>query len=98
VRDLLHCGVHQHYQVTKPDYDYLGVTADPIGDVLLIPRPGKGPFWRSNSRKPLFIDAYGAEYALAGETHGVLKCTFIRAEISGALSLPRVGRSHEYEG
>lgn len=41
-------GAPQHYQVTQPYYDFLGVTADPIQDGLLIPwtnGENRGTLW-----------------------------------------------------
>jgi signal transduction histidine kinase len=40
----LSTGRPQHYRVTKPYYDFLGVTAEPITDGLLIP-------WKSETRQ-----------------------------------------------
>jgi signal transduction histidine kinase len=51
----LSSGRPQHYRVTKPYYDFLGVTADPITDGLLIPwtsDESRGTIWAVSHKSP----------------------------------------------
>jgi signal transduction histidine kinase len=51
----LSSGRPQHYRVTKPYYDFLGVVADPINDGMLIPwisQENRGTIWAVSHRSP----------------------------------------------
>lgn len=62
----LDTGRPQLYRVTKPYYDFLGVTADPITDGILIP-------WESGtSRGTLWAVAHGSREAFSWEDYRLL--------------------------
>jgi signal transduction histidine kinase len=51
----LSSGRPQHYRVTKPYYDFLGVVAEPINDGMLIPwvsQENRGTIWAVSHRSP----------------------------------------------
>lgn len=69
----LSTGRPQHYRVTKPYYDFLGVTAEPITDGLLIPWEGdasRGTIWAIShgSRQTFNLDDFKLLHALADFT------------------------------
>jgi hypothetical protein len=71
-------GVPQHYQVTHPYYNFLGVTADPISDGILIP-------WRSaNQQGTLWLVSHGASETFDNSDYEFLStlADFVSMEIS----------------
>lgn len=72
-------GVPQHYEITQPYYTYLGVTAEPIRDGLLIP-------WRGGSRQgTLWLVSHGAEHNFAASDYRLMRklAAFVSAGIEG---------------
>jgi signal transduction histidine kinase len=76
----LSTGRPQHYRVTKPYYDFLGVVAEPITDGLLIP-------WKSDeSRGTIWAVSHGSREAFDPEDYQLLNTLADFAGISVRLA------------
>jgi signal transduction histidine kinase len=76
----LSTGRPQHYRVTKPYYDFLGVVADPINDGLLIP-------WNSDeSRGTIWAISHGSSQTFGLEDYKLLNTLADFASISVRLT------------
>lgn len=92
----LSSGRPQHYKVTKPYYDFLGVTAEPITDGLLVPWEGediRGTIWAvaHSSSEAFDLEDYKllrslADFALIVLRHQAREATLREAEKTQAVA------------
>src|SRR5689334_20866206 len=76
----LSTGRPQHYRVTKPYYDFLGVVAEPINDGMLIP-------WTSDrNRGTIWAVSHGSRQTFNSEDYKLLRALADFAGISVRLS------------